>query len=70
MQEHHIDVAERIELAPAISAKSNERQGHLKLAIFASSNGRRSTEGVSQKNIHQFGSVCANLASAAAGQVP
>ena len=70
MQEHHIYVAERIELTPAISAKSNERQGQLKLAIFASSNGRRSTESVSQQNIHQFGSARANLASATTGLVP
>jgi hypothetical protein len=70
MQKHYIYVAERIKLAPAVSTKSNERQGHLRLAISPNSNRRHSTEGVSQQNIHQFSSACANLASAITGLVP
>jgi hypothetical protein len=48
MQQHNVNVAERIELDPAISAKSNQRQGHLRLAISTSRRGRCSAEDVSQ----------------------
>jgi hypothetical protein len=48
MQQHNIYVAERIELAPAISAKSNKRQRHLSFAISTSRCGRCSDEDVSQ----------------------
>ena len=46
MQEHDVNVAERIELAPAISAKSNQRQGHLSFTISTSRRGRCSAEDV------------------------
>jgi hypothetical protein len=70
MQQHNINVAERIELAPAISAKSNQSQGHLSLAISTSRCGRSSAKNVSQQNINQFRSTRANLASASTSLVP
>src|SRR5262249_56411380 len=64
MQQHDVNVTERIELAPAISAKSNQRQRHLTFAISASHRGGCSAEDVSQQNINQLRSTRANLASA------
>jgi hypothetical protein len=69
MQQHNIDIAERIELAPAIATKSNKRQGHLSLTISTSRCGRCSPEDVSQQNINQFRSMRANLASASTSVV-
>jgi hypothetical protein len=70
MQQHNVNVAKRVELAPAVSAKSNKRQGHLSLAISTSRCGRCSTKDVSQQNINQFRSTRANLASASTSLVP
>jgi hypothetical protein len=47
MQQHNVNVAERIELAPAISTQSNERQGQLSFTISTSRRGRCSAENVS-----------------------
>jgi hypothetical protein len=70
MQQHDVNVAKRIELAPAISAKSNQRQGHLSFTISTSRRGRCSAEDVSQQNINQFRSTRANLAPASTSLVP
>src|SRR5262245_30984963 len=70
MQKHHVHIAKRIELAPAISPKSNERQSHLRVAIGASCSGRRGIEDVSQQNINQFSSPCTDFAPTAAGLMP
>ena len=39
MQEHHVNIAKRVEFAPAISSKSYQRQRRTGLAISASSSG-------------------------------
>jgi hypothetical protein len=70
VQQHDVNVAERIELPPAIAAESNKRQGHLSLAIPTSRCGRCSAKHVSQQNINQFRSTRANLASAPTSLVP
>src|SRR5262249_29344913 len=43
-----------IKLAPAIAAKSYQRQGYLSFAISTSRHGRCSAEDVSQQNINQL----------------
>src|SRR4030095_11300686 len=70
MQEHHVNVAKRIELTPPISPKGNQRQGHLRVAIGASCSGRRGIEDVSQQNINQFSAPCTDFASTDAGLMP
>jgi hypothetical protein len=70
MQQHNVNVAERIELASTVSAKSNKRQGHLSLVISGSCCGRCSAKGVSQQDVNQFRSTRANLASASTSLVP
>jgi len=70
VQQHDVNVAERIELPPAITAQSNKRQGHLNLTIPKSRCGRCSAEDVSQQDINQFCSTRANLAPASTSLVP
>ena len=68
MQQHDVNVTERVELAPAISAESNQRQRNLRPAIFASSRGS-SAENVLQQNIDELSAPRANFAAAPAGLV-
>jgi hypothetical protein len=68
MQKHDVDITEWIELAAAISAKSDQRQWNLGLAISASGSGS-AAEDVSQQNVDQFSSPRANFAATAAGLV-
>jgi hypothetical protein len=68
MQQHDVNVTERIELAPAISAESNQRQPNLRPAIFASSRGS-STKNVLQQNIDELSAPRANFAATPSGLV-
>jgi len=68
MQKHDVDITEWIELAAAISAKSDQRQWNLGLAISASGSGS-AAEDVSQQNVNQFSPPRANFAAAGAGLV-
>src|SRR5882724_758851 len=68
MQNHNVDVTERIEFAPAVSAKSDQRQWNCGLATSASGSGS-AAENVSQQNVDQFSAPCANFAATAAGLV-
>src|SRR6266508_129988 len=68
MQKHDVDITEWIELAAAISAKSDQRQWNPGLAISASGSGS-AAEDVSQQNVNQFSPPRANFAAAGAGLV-
>jgi hypothetical protein len=68
MQQHDVNVTERVELAPAISAESNQRQRNLRPTIFASSRGS-SAENVLQQNIDELSAPRANFAATHAGLV-
>src|SRR5438094_9664723 len=68
MQKHDVNITEWIELAAAISAKSDQRQWNLGLAISASGSGS-AAEDVSQQNVNQFSTPRANFATAGAALV-
>jgi hypothetical protein len=68
MQNHDIDITERIEFAPAVSAKSDQRQWNCGLATSPSGSGS-AAENVSQQNVDQFSAPRANFAPTAAGLV-
>ena len=63
VQQHHVDIAERIQFAPAVTAERDQRQ---RCALRANRS-RRSRENVSQNDVDQFAPPGANLATATAG---
>jgi hypothetical protein len=62
MQKHHVDVTKRIELTPAISAKSDQGEWNPGCLVSAGSI-RSSTEDVLQQNINQLSTPGANFAA-------
>src|SRR5205823_14629293 len=68
MQQHDVNVTERIKLAPAISTESNQCQPNLHPAIFVSSRSS-STENVLQQNIDKLSAPRANFAATPSGLV-
>jgi hypothetical protein len=62
MQKHYVDITERIELAAAISAQSDQSQWSFGLAVSMRSSGS-GTEDVLQQNINQFSSSRADFAT-------
>src|SRR5437870_3956200 len=63
VEQHHIDVAERIEFAASVPAESNQGQRSLRLFDCV----RRRGEHVAENYINQLAASRANLAATAAG---
>src|ERR1043166_5786818 len=64
MQQHDVNVTERIEFAPAISAESDQRERNFGYAISTGSSGRSSTKDVLQQNIDELSAQRANFPAA------
>ena len=67
MQQHDVNVTERIEFAPAISTKGDQRDRNFGCAISTGSSGR-SAEDVLQQNIDELSAPRANFAATPAGE--
>src|SRR4029434_9349175 len=63
VQKHYIDVAKRIQLAPAVPAERDQRERSLRLPDRV----RRCSKDVAQNHVHEFAAPRADLAAAATG---
>src|SRR6266436_2089329 len=66
VQEHHIDIAKGIELAPAISTQSDQCQRHPRCLLLTTCRGRGRGENASQQNIDKIGPARADFMATAA----
>jgi hypothetical protein len=70
VEEHDIDVAERIQLTPPVSPECDDRERRRGAALVASSGADRCVENVLEKDVDQLDAQGANLAAATTVLVP
>src|SRR5436190_16193723 len=67
MQEHHVDVAERIQFSPAITAQGDERKGRFGFSCLISRGCGGGSKYALQQHIDQIDASGTNFASARSG---
>jgi hypothetical protein len=70
VEEHDIDVAERIQLAPPVPSERDDREWGRGVTPIANGGGNGCVENVLEKDIDELGAKDANLAAAATVLVP
>jgi len=70
VEEHDIDVAERIQLAPPVSAERDDRERGRRTTSIANCGPDRCVENVLEKDVDQLDAQRANVAAAATVLVP